>query len=51
MNTQEPDKERRAQLGLSPHAPLEVYDMHAVRLGDLTLRIGTRYLYCHLVSE
>lgn len=44
----EPGKDRRAQLGLSPDVPLEVLDMEAMQLADLSLRLGTRYLYCHL---
>jgi hypothetical protein len=41
-------KDRRAQLGLNLDVPLEVLDMEAVQLADLSLRLGTRYLYCHL---
>ncbi|GAB5035051.1 snrna-activating protein complex subunit 3-like [Nannochloropsis oceanica] len=41
-------KDRRMQLGLSSDLPIEVLDMETVQLADLSLRLGTRYLYCHL---
>ncbi|TFJ84102.1 hypothetical protein NSK_004575 [Nannochloropsis salina CCMP1776] len=46
--TDEPGKNRREQLGLGTEVDWEVLDMDRVRLSDLTLRIGTRYLYSHL---
>ncbi len=44
----EPEKERRRQLGLPPKGGLEVLSMERAHLGHLELRLGTRYLYCHL---
>ncbi len=46
---QDESHDRRAQLGIPALAPLEVQEMAATTLGGLTLRLGTRYLYCHLV--